>query len=232
MPRKGSKSFKAVERLKHEEAQAKKPAVKLGDEELENVLHFPYLGHHTQADGDNLHAVEIRLAIASSRFKELYNVWGSKDLTQECKLRLYISGVCSILTHAFEAWKLTEQVQRRLRGWNGRYLAVITSGGCEMDHIRLQTDHPVFDLVAMLRVRRLRWLGHVLRMDESRLERQVLLKFDIIYPDGYPEGSILMDAPAHNNIRDLIPKAGAHGPGNHDEWEGYVHDLQAKLKRH
>ena len=101
-----------------------------------------------------------------------------------------------------------------------------------MDHIRLQTDHPVFDLVAMLRVRRLRWLGHVLRMDESRLERQVLLKFDIIYPDGYPEGSILMDAPAHNNIRDLIPMAGAHGPGNHDEWEGYVHDLQAKLKRH
>ena len=70
----------------------------------------------------------------------------------------------------------------------------------------------------MLRVRRLRWLaiglGHVLRMDESRLERQVLLKFDIIYPDGYPEGSILMDAPAHNNIRDLIPMAGAHGPGN------------------
>ena len=73
-------------------------------------------------------------------------------------------------------------------------------------------------------------------MDESRPERQVLLKFDIIYPDGYPEGSILMDAPAHNNIRDLIPMAGAHGPGNHDEWEGYVHDLQtkldAKLKRH
>ena len=83
---------------------------------MENVLHFPYLGHHTQADGDNLHAVEIRLAIASSRFKELYNVWGSKDLTQKCKLQLYISGVCSILTHAFEAWKLTEQVERRLRG--------------------------------------------------------------------------------------------------------------------
>ena len=39
-----------------------------------------------------------------------------------------------------------------------------------------------------------------------------------------------------DDIRDLIPMAGAHGPGNHDEWVGYVHDLQAKLdakpKRH
>ena len=156
-------------------------------------------------------------------------MWGSKELSQACKLQLYSSGVCSILTHAFEAWKLTEQVQRRLRGWNGRNLAVITSGSCEVDHIRLQTMHPVFDLVAMLRVRRLRWLGHVLRMDESRLQRQVLLKFDIIYPDGYPEGSILMDAPAHNNIRDLIPKAGAHGPGNHTEWDELVLNLHAAL---
>ena len=113
---------------------------------------------------------------------------------------------------------------------------MIIYGECESDHIRLQTTQPAFNLVAMLRVRRLRWVGHVLRMDESRLLRQTLLKFNTIYPDGYPEGSILMDAPAHSNIRDLIPMAGAHGPGNHDEWVGYVHDLQAKLdakpKRH
>ena len=77
----------------------------------------------------------------------------------------------------------------------------------------------------MLRVRRLRWLGHVLRMDESRPERQVLLKFDIIYPDGYPEGSILMDAPAHNNIRDLIPMAGAHHHFDLTVMKNYRHPL-------
>ena len=81
----------------------------------------------------------------------------------------------------------------------------------------------------MLRVRRLRWLGHVLRMDKSRRERQILLRFETIYPDGYQEGSILMDAPAHNNIRELIPMAGAHGPGNHDEWDELVLTLKAAL---
>ena len=81
----------------------------------------------------------------------------------------------------------------------------------------------------MLRVRRLRWVGHVLRMDESRLLRQTLLKFNTIYPDGYPEGSILMDAPAHTDVGELTPMAGAHGPGNHNEWGEHVLDLKAAL---
>ena len=88
----------------------------------------------------------------------------------------------------------------------------------------------MYDLVAWLRVRRLRWLGHVLRMDESRLIRQVLLKFGTIYPNGYPEGSILMDAPEHNDIRELIPMAGGHGPGNHDEWDMRVLSLKLELE--
>ena len=74
-------------------------------------------------------------------------------------------------------------------------------------------------------------MGHVLRMDKSRRERRILLRFETIYPDGYPEGSILMDAPAHNNIRELIliPMAGAHGPGNHDEWDELVLTFKAAL---
>ena len=101
---------------------------------------------------------------------------------------------------------------------------------CEADAIRQQTTNPAVDLVAMLRVRRLRWVGHVLRMDESRRLRQLLLKFDSIYPDNnYPDGSVLMDAPAHDSVADLIAMAGAHGPGNHTEWDSLVQQLKADL---
>ena len=197
--------------------------------EIENEFDFPYLGHWIQADGDNMHAVEVRLGFASSRFKELHHIWGDSSLPLKLKLQLYTSGVVSVLTHSFEAWKLNEAVIRRLRGWNGRCLAIITTGSCEPDQIRLQTEYPVFNMVGHLRVRRLRWLGHVLRMDESRLLRQVLLKFNVIYPNGYPEGSILMDAPSHEKIRDLIPRAGDHGPGNHNEWDNIVSELKVTL---
>ena len=81
----------------------------------------------------------------------------------------------------------------------------------------------------MLRVRRLRWLGHVLRMPEERRLRQFVLKFDTIYPDGYPEGSILMDAPSHSNVAELVPMAGQHGPGQHKDWDEIVLKLKADL---
>ena len=156
-------------------------------------------------------------------------MWGDNSLTLKLKLQLYTSGVCSILTHAHEAWKLTDDVCRRLRGWSGRHLALVTSGTVDADHIKLQTKKPVRDLVAMLRVRRLRWVGHVLRMDETRPERQILLAYNAIYPDGYPEGSVLMDAPCHTTVADLVPMAGGHGPGQHGDWGEIVRNLKAAL---
>ena len=108
--------------------------------------------------------------------------------------------------------------------------ALIVTGECESEAIRWQTREPVRDLVAMLRVRRLRWLGHVLRMPEERRLRRFVLMFNTIYPDGYPEGSIFMDAPAHIDVAELVPMAGLHGPGRHNVWDGRVLKLKAELE--
>jgi hypothetical protein len=55
-----------------------------------------------------------------------------------------------------------------------------------------QTHAPDFDLVAKLKARRLRWLGHVLRMPETSLLRRVVLRHGNI---DLAEGSIFDDAP-------------------------------------
>ena len=56
-----------------------------GETRLENVYDFPYLGHHFQADGDALHAVEVRLAMASNRFGQLHHIWSSNILSMRIK---------------------------------------------------------------------------------------------------------------------------------------------------
>ena len=117
--------------MKQAEAQKHMEQVLIGEIGLENVYSFPYLGHHFQADGDGLHAVEVRLAMASARFGQLHHIWSSKELSARIKIQLYRAGVCSILTHAHEAWKLTASTVRKLRGWNGRHLAVITADQLE-----------------------------------------------------------------------------------------------------
>ena len=221
--------------MKKAEAQQHMEHVLMGEIELENVYDFPYLGHHFQADGDQLHAVEVRLRVASARFGKLHHIWSSPTLPTSLKIQLYSAAVCSILTHAHEAWKLNADVVRKLRGWNGKHLAIITREELEdpedpelfRSSIRLQTRQPEFDLVALLRVRRLRWVGHILRQPESFLTRRVLMQFNTIYPEGYPEGSLLMDAPPHDRVSELVELAGDRA--DYTTWKLYVKALQERL---
>ena len=126
---------------------------------------------------------------------------------------------------------------RKLQAWNGLNLAIIEANKLAepddpdsfRDLIRLQTIMPVYDLVTTLRVRRLAWVGHILRKEESAWTRQVLLLFNEIYPSGYPEGSLLMDAPRHDNVSELIELAGKHG--DHTEWNLIVRELEQRLTR-
>ena len=68
---------------------------------------------------------------------------------------------------------------------------------------------PSYDVVKKIRSRRLRWLGHVLREEETYLVRRVLLLYmaDKLNTGGYPAGSILMDAPHHVTTEDLVELA-------------------------
>ena len=58
----------------------------------------------------------------------------------------------------------------------------------------MTATQPAYDLVLAIRRRRMRYLGHILRMDSNRLVRRTL----IAYTSGgnnAPEGSLLQDCP-------------------------------------
>ena len=68
-----------------------------------------------------------------------------------------------------------------------------------------ESRSPSFDLIKTLRAKRLRWVGHVLRLDNSYLSRRVLVEVSKAKP--YPRGSILEDAPPHDSVADLVDQA-------------------------
>ena len=70
-------------------------------------------------------------------------------------------------------------------------------------------------------------MGHILRKDESTLIRQVVMRFNEIYPEGLPEGSLLMDAPC-DNVSELVELA-AGNHGDHAEWNLIVKALEKRL---
>ena len=166
------------------------------------------------------HAIEVRLAQARSRFNRLNHLWKSCFLSKRTKLRLYECVVCSILSHGFECWRFTGdnfncRVTRMINGWNARSLAVMSGR-----QIKDEARKPSFDLVSALRVRRLRWLGHVLRMDDRRLVKRVLMATE----QPYQKGSIFSYAPSHDTTVELETLA-----QNRDGWNETVNKLKSLL---
>ena len=94
------------------------------------------------------------------------HMFDSPDLGPRLKIRLSSETVVSLLTCGCESWSLTQEVMRKLNGCNSQMLVRIT-GRSVRDEVRSITSS--FDLVKTVRVRRLRWLGQILRGDQTRL---------------------------------------------------------------
>ncbi|XP_066263263.1 uncharacterized protein [Branchiostoma lanceolatum] len=166
--RAGSLADKKVQRQKRLAKEKERDHVILQGQQLENVHTFDYLGIRMQCDGDHRADVKYRMDIAQSRFSSLQHIW--RDHRLPC-----------------EAWDLTQDVTRMINGFNSRCLHVITK-----KHFRDTTTNPDYNLMSAIRRRRLRSLGHILRMDPSRLVRCTLNAY-VCEGDNPPEGSLLMD---------------------------------------
>jgi len=144
--------------------------VVLEGEQLDNVYTFYYLGCQIQSDGDEKVDINHRMSIVQTIFNSLSHLWGDHQLTHNMKIRLYIiSAVCSTL-HGFEAWTFSPSVKKMLNGFNSRCLSFITG-----EQRKETATNPDFDLVAAVVRRRLRFAGHILRMDENRLLRRTFI---------------------------------------------------------
>ena len=148
------------------------------EEDIDFVDTFKYLGFHFESGGDRWHHVEIRMAMAASAFGRLRHIWADSRLSRRLKLRVYSTYIVSVLTWGLPAWRLGDVERRKLRGWNARLLTRLLGTEYEdfREVVRQQTREPLFDLVAKLRARRLRWLGHTLRLGEESLLRRVLTR--------------------------------------------------------
>jgi hypothetical protein len=200
----GTRAEKLVAKGRQVQLQEAAGVVLMRDLRLENVYNFGYLGFNFQADGDRRPAMDQRMAIAKSRFGKLHEVWRDKKLPVFAKVRIYACAVVSVLTYGNEIWRLDAKTLASLRGWNARCLAAMTGRS-----FRDETVEPTFDLVSRLRSRRLRWAGHILRLEESNLMRKVLLaSVELGLESGREQGGILMDALAFDSVEQLLLLAG------------------------
>ena len=182
---------------------------------MDNCWLFQYLGSLFTPDGSQEEDVRSRIAQAKARAGKMRNVW-KEEISMQLKLRLYKSAVCSILVYGAEAWQLDEHTIRMLNGANAAMITHITG---KTRHAEATPDTKTFDIVSWIRSRRLRWLGHILRLPEHDTS---LLKEAVkhIYEHAQ-EGDLCMDAPITNDWEQLKKLA-----GDRDSWRRRVKKLK------
>ena len=92
------------------------------------------------------------------------------------------------MTYGSESWRLDEKTIAMLNGCNARCLSHITHKSA---HEEASARTRTYDLVADIRKRRFKWLGHILRLDGHRYVKEAVktqLEFNL-------PGNIAMDAP-------------------------------------
>jgi hypothetical protein len=145
--------------------------IKIGQQDVECVEHFQYLGSYICRDGDATVDVRARIAKAASVFQRLRPIWSSKSINMSVKLRLYTSIVMPTATYAGETWKTTVEIANKLNVFHRRCLRTIL-GISWRDHV---TNEEVLKRAGMenlqdiVRKRRWKFAGHILRLPQERI---------------------------------------------------------------
>ena len=134
------------------------------------------------------------------RCGKLRHILQSPDLGLKLKLRLYEAAVLSILVYGCESWLLDSKAMKILNGANSIMLASFTGNTIRQEATPSSTS---VNLIHKLRVRRHKWLGHIIRAGPDRLIYQAVEQQNLLNL----EGRLAMDAPPHTSLHQLEPLA-------------------------
>jgi len=153
------------------------PAITMDNVLLKNVDSFTYLGS-TVTNTLSLDAeLDKRIGKANTTMARLtQRVWENRDLSLHTKVQVYRACVLSVLLYGSEAWNTYVRQERRLNAFHMRCLRRILGltwrdkvpNRVILEQVKMQS------IYSILSQRRLRWLGHVRRMEDGRIPKDVL----------------------------------------------------------
>jgi hypothetical protein len=114
--------------------------------------------------------------------------WSRTKLSKNIKIKIYKTVILLVVLYRCETWSLTLREEHRLRIFENRELRRIFGPKREEDRScrKLHNDelHSLYsspNVVRVVKLRRMRWVGHVARMGEGRGIYRILV--------GRPEGT-------------------------------------------
>ena len=207
----------------NEDSEATAP-VELENGTIEMVDDFTYLGSIITKDGQLGHEGDSRVAKAAKAFGSMRNsIFRNTSLSISAKRKVYQAAILPVMLYGAETWPVKVVHQRRLAGFHNHCVRTIL--GIDrydqwQEHITTEKMNEDFGMPGsikeVVRQHRLRWLGHVARMDANRLPKQILF------------GELEKTRPPHGTKkrwRDVV-KADLQSIGLQEDWYNKAQDRQ------
>ncbi|VDP75150.1 unnamed protein product [Schistosoma curassoni] len=102
-------------------------SITLDGETLEDVKSFTYLGSIIDEQGGSDAYVKARIGRARAAFLQLKNIWNSKQLSTNIKLRISNIKVKAVLVYGAETWRITTTTIRKVQVFINNCLRKILS---------------------------------------------------------------------------------------------------------
>ena len=143
--------------------------VKIGEDEVEEVEEFVYLGATVRKDGGGTEDIRNRLNKARRAFYNLTKIWRLRSIGRQTKIKLFKTLVRPVLLYGCEAWKMTKVEEKKMDAFQFVCLRRILG----IRWPQRVSNERIGDITGInktsdeIRRRRWNWIGHVLRKDAT-----------------------------------------------------------------
>ena len=148
---------------------------------LEMVEEFKYLGSTVTSNNEVKKEILIRIAAASRCSWAINKILQSRILSRDTKIKAYTSIIRPIATYGCETWSMTKEMNNRMEVFENGILRRIygpvrdeESGAWRRRHnAELRELSKLPPITSHIRAQRLRWAGHVARMPDEAMTKQI-----------------------------------------------------------
>ncbi|CAH8610245.1 unnamed protein product [Schistosoma intercalatum] len=150
--------------------------ITIDGEDLEDVKTFTYLGSIIDEHGGSDADVKARVGKARAAYLQLKNIWSSKQLSPNTKVRIFNTNIKTVLLYGAETWRTTKAIIQKIQVFINSYLRKILQihwPDTISNNLLWERTNQI-PVEEEIRKKRWKWIGHTLGEAPNCVTRQAL----------------------------------------------------------